>query len=95
MQMRALRDDPPVKAEPGALQICSDAMKATKAAVARGDEPGDTWRTASQERLFGELTAVRDLPQCLSLTQARGIGTVTAAALAAEMEVQEASRRLP
>ena len=76
------------------LLIRSDAMEATKAAIARGDGPSDTWRTASQGQLAGALTGVPDLPRCLSLTQAKGIGTVTAAAIAAEQEVQAAFGKL-
>jgi hypothetical protein len=77
-----------------AQQIRSDAMQATRAAVARGDDPSDTWRSANQELLAGDLVGVPDLPRCLSLTQTKGIGTVVAAALAAEAEVQAAFRQL-
>ncbi len=74
--------------------IRSDAIAATKAAVRRGEEPRDTWRSANQDLLANDLAGMPDLPRCLSLTQARGVGTVTAAALAAEEEVEAASRRL-
>jgi hypothetical protein len=77
-----------------AQQIRADAMEATRAAIARGDGPSDTWRTATQERLFGELTGMKDLPRCLGLTQVRGIATVPPAAIAAEREVQAAFHKL-